>query len=789
MLQEVLRRISKNKETQTKRLDLSWLEISKIPEELSECIWLEELYLRFTKIGEIEGLDNLKNLHNLDLSSTQIIDLKGLDNLSNLKRLSLRSTHISELRGLSSLEQLKELDLSFTKVRKLNGIEMLGNLERLFLNSTKVKDLSGIENLTNLKALNISKTEISNLKPLLNFIKNGLELTWIEKLYPRNLEIVLYDNPLIKPPIEIVTAGNQAVINYFDSLSDGEETVHEAKLIIIGEAGVGKTTFARKLCDFDADMPDESKDTTKGVTVHEERIIEKGKPDFLMHIWDFGGQEVYHSTHQFFLSNRSLYTLILDGRKEEDPNYWLQIQDLLGEDSPILILLNKKGPIRENVAIHELSSFYPNLRKPLAIINLKEDKDKIIDYRDRISYYIRNLPHFQKGYKVPKKWGIIRKKLENYRQQNNYISLQKFREICREEKIVEPEKQNFLADFLHSLGVILHFDSVPLLKKMVILNPEWATGAVYKVLNHTAVRKGLPGHFSKTDLSKVWADLSYQDVFDELLALMEKFELCYKLPGNNEEYIIPQLMSNDHPGYNWSNEDQLQVQYHYAFMPKGIVTRLIVRLHESIKNQSSVWMRGAIFELRSTNAEVIENYRDNQIHIKAKGKDRKELLGMILREIDSINKTFDFGGKLRVEKLLPCNCSVCKASTRLHFFKYSTIIKAREIGVKSIQCQDSFKSVPVASLLEDIFEKDNMLAIELKEILKKQGIKDFFEIIKKKELDFYLQKVIDPLDYRYQTLENKINTGTISEENANIELNKISRSILDLLNNFEEDYF
>ena len=90
------------------------------------------------------------------------------------------------------------------------------------------RDLSGIENLTNLKALNISKTEISNLKPLLNFIKNGLELTWIEKLYPRNLEIVLYDNPLIKPPIEIVTAGNQAVINYFDSLSDGEETVHEA---------------------------------------------------------------------------------------------------------------------------------------------------------------------------------------------------------------------------------------------------------------------------------------------------------------------------------------------------------------------------------------------------------------------------------------------------------------------------------------------------------------------------------------------------------------------------------
>jgi len=29
-----------------------------------------------------------------------------------------------------------------------------------------------------------------------------------------------------------------------------------------------------------------------------------------VNIWDFGGQEIYHATHQFFLTHRSLYLLL-----------------------------------------------------------------------------------------------------------------------------------------------------------------------------------------------------------------------------------------------------------------------------------------------------------------------------------------------------------------------------------------------------------------------------------------------------------------------------------------------
>ncbi|NJO90657.1 MAG: hypothetical protein HC831_18130 [Chloroflexia bacterium] len=40
---------------------------------------------------------------------------------------------------------------------------------------------------------------------------------------------------------------------------------------------------------------------------------------------DFAGQDIYHATHRFFLSQRSLYALVSDERKENtDFKYWLQ---------------------------------------------------------------------------------------------------------------------------------------------------------------------------------------------------------------------------------------------------------------------------------------------------------------------------------------------------------------------------------------------------------------------------------------------------------------------------------
>nr|WP_225894080.1 hypothetical protein [Atlanticothrix silvestris] len=69
--------------------------------------------------------------------------------------------------------------------------------------------------------------------------------------------------------------------------------------------------------------------------------------DFRVNIWDFGGQEIYHQTHQFFLSKRSLYALVADTRKENTDFYWwLNVVELLSDNSPVIIIKNEQQTLQ-----------------------------------------------------------------------------------------------------------------------------------------------------------------------------------------------------------------------------------------------------------------------------------------------------------------------------------------------------------------------------------------------------------------------------------------------------------
>ena len=102
---------------------------------------------------------------------------------------------------------------------------------------------------------------------------------------------------------------------------------------------------------------------------------------------------------------------------------------------------------------------------------------------------------------------------------------------------------------------------------------------------------------------------------------MKKFELHYQIPDQAaESYIAPQLLSVQQPAYVWEETGNLQLHYVYGFMPKGLLSRLIVRMHDYIKDvEHEAWKRGAILYYRNTEAEVIEMYGAKKIRIQVKG--------------------------------------------------------------------------------------------------------------------------------------------------------------------------
>jgi hypothetical protein len=60
--------------------------------------------------------------------------------------------------------------------------------------------------------------------------------------------IFVADCPLTVPPPEIVSQGNEAILNYFAERDAGEvDHLYEAKLLILGEGGAGKTSLVRRL--------------------------------------------------------------------------------------------------------------------------------------------------------------------------------------------------------------------------------------------------------------------------------------------------------------------------------------------------------------------------------------------------------------------------------------------------------------------------------------------------------------------------------------------------------------
>jgi internalin A len=80
-----------------------------------------------------------------------------------------------------------------------------------------------------------------------------------------------------------------------------------SKLLVVGEGGVGKTSLLRALRGESFEVQQSS---THGIEIKALSLAHPTEAEVTMTLntWDFGGQEIYHATHQFFLTNRSLFS-------------------------------------------------------------------------------------------------------------------------------------------------------------------------------------------------------------------------------------------------------------------------------------------------------------------------------------------------------------------------------------------------------------------------------------------------------------------------------------------------
>ena len=399
--------------------------------------------------------------------------------------------------------------------------------------------------------------------------------------------------------------------------------MNEAKLILVGRGSVGKTSIVNRLL---LDRFDKDEQKTDGISISQWTLTLAGIDRVRLHLWDFGGQEIMHATHQFFLTRRSLYVLVLEGRQggeDADAEYWLKLIESSGaeqadEPSPVLVVLNK---IRNNPfdlnrrALHEKYPFV------CAFIGTDcSDGTGIAELRDAIEQATDRLRHLRAGF--PESWFGIKERLAGMRTTLNrsFVSFAEYRTLCEQNGEHDPAAQESLAAHLHNLGIALNFKDDPRLRDTHVLDPHWVTNGIYKILNAPWLAEQ-KGELRLADVGRLLdADDYPRNMHRFLFDLMQKFQLCFSFPDDDAHYLIPELLDKQEAieAGSFRPSQCLNFEFRYDVLPEGLLPRFVVRTH-ALSTGLPRWRTGVVLAFEGNRALVKADVQDRRVFVRVDG--------------------------------------------------------------------------------------------------------------------------------------------------------------------------
>jgi internalin A len=143
--------------------------------------------------------------------------------------------------------------------------------------------LKQLYNLSNLTVLDIQHNNVRNIS------KNIYDLSKLKRLD-------LHDNPLTHQVFpELCSKKAQFSLEYLKSIEEYSQQLNN-------RFNPGETM-------------------TEGINIKEWPFKLADAREVRFNLWDFDEQEIMRATHQFFLTKRSIYIIVIDARGEEDICY------------------------------------------------------------------------------------------------------------------------------------------------------------------------------------------------------------------------------------------------------------------------------------------------------------------------------------------------------------------------------------------------------------------------------------------------------------------------------------
>jgi len=530
------------------------------------------------------------------------------------------------------------------------------------------------------------------------------------------------ENPFRQIPPEIVEQGQEAILVYLQERLDGSEPQWASKLLVVGQGGVGKTCLLRALRGEEF----QKQDTTRGIETDRFMLAHPTEAGVTMQLntWDFAGQEINHATHQFFLTNRSLFLLAWNARMGYEQcklYYWLDTIQANAPDSPVLLVATHIDQRDADLPLSDLKRKYPQIVGQWEISNTKGTG--IDALRQAIAETAANLPLM--GEIWPTSWieaaGVIRALSDKH------TTPQYLWELMAAQKVAEVSYQ-VLARWLHELGEILWFTDSEELSDTVILKPQWVTEYISKVLESEEVIEQV-GIFTRKQMECLWGDLP-SSMRIHFLHLMESFDLSYRTLDDREISLVVERLPLDEAEYaeRWdaikttANCREISMQFRLNTVPAGIPTWFIARQHRFTTRTH--WRMGALFAYERTDPKhlaLIKSFpHERCVQLTVRGPYPQNFFALLR---DGFELTLDRFPGLQVKRLVPCpghEGQPCDS-----FFDYANLEKAihRNPPVEVLQCQSSFENVSVFELLFGIHpQTQDQVRERLDEISIKQDV-------------------------------------------------------------------
>ena len=719
----------------TGRCDLSSQGLTELPSEIAQLTKLKELTLDANRLTSLPSwIGQLTSLQILALIANELTALPPeIGKLTNLQELRLDGNRLTALPPeIGKLTNLQTLTLDVNELTALPPeITKLTSLQTLTLKSNQLTALpQGIGKLTNLQILTLDRNQLTALPPEISQLTNLREL-WLDSnglatlppeigrltslqtlalksnqltVLPRQLAdlltggliLELDDNPIQEPIRELLERGTGALASYLSSLEDAIPQ-YEAKVLLVGEGNVGKTSLIAALRN---DPFVEGRDTTHGIEI---KALTLQHPDLdaemTVRAWDFGGQEVYRITHQFFFSQGAIYLVVWkprEGQEQNEVEGWLRrIRLRVRQDARALVVATHCSGERHP----DLD--YPHLKRAFhELLAGQFDVDSctehgILKLRQTIAAEVAQLP--QMGQLISPRWIAVRDEIAVRAETEPQIAYDQFVDICHRHDVKGGEVAA-LAELLHILGRIIYYGDDEGLRDFVVLNPEWLTKAISYVLEDEPTWQS-DGILEHSRLKEIWQDRPAGQAYlarhhPYFLRLMEKFDVSYRLEDDEYRSLVAQLVPHDQPGLPWDSRTtppdgirRLALVCRLSEPVPGLMAWLTVRHHHAATGEywrSGVFLRHPISAYSSE--ALLELRTADQLSVEVRAPSPDYFFNVIRGSIEDL-MTRRWPG-LTYQLLIPCPSVDVDGSSCPSLIPMKGLLAYREEGETHYRCMD-----------------------------------------------------------------------------------------------------